>query len=96
MTQKYGSVDHVKVRYLFHGTSKTNPLAIYSSEEGFNMNYANEGMWGKANYFAANSVYSNSYKFQLPDGTSQMFFARVILGKSVTLNPDKKLKEPPK
>lgn len=44
---------------LFHGTSKTAPELIYQSEEGFNLNYSNVGMWGKANYFAFNSSYSN-------------------------------------
>jgi hypothetical protein len=38
------------------------------SEEGFNLNYANEGMWGKANYFAFNSSYSNGYSSSLPTG----------------------------
>jgi hypothetical protein len=37
---------------MFHGTSGTDPSMIYKSEEGFNINYARDGMWGKANYFA--------------------------------------------
>ncbi len=46
---------------LFHGTRATPPPTIYMSEEGFNINYANDGMWGRANYFAYNSSYSNNY-----------------------------------
>jgi hypothetical protein len=53
---------------LYHGTGKTPPKAIYESEEGFNINYANDGMWGKANYFASNSSYSNAYASVLPNG----------------------------
>ena len=46
---------------LFHGTSSTVPEVIYSSEEGFDMRFSNEGMWGRAVYFATNSIYSNMY-----------------------------------
>ena len=56
------------VKNLYHGTGKTPPQAIYDSEEGFNLNYANVGMWGKANYFAFNSSYSNSYASVHSDG----------------------------
>jgi hypothetical protein len=56
------------VTYLFHGTGKTPPKAIYESEEGFNVNYSNVGMWGKANYFAFKSSYSNAYASVLPGG----------------------------
>jgi hypothetical protein len=46
---------------LYHGTRKTPPDKIYNSEEGFNINYSNEGLWGKGIYFALNSNYSNMY-----------------------------------
>jgi hypothetical protein len=57
-----------KLEDLFHGTRNTPPTTIYMSEEGFNLNYANEGMWGKANYFAFKSSYSNNYASKLPTG----------------------------
>jgi hypothetical protein len=38
-----------RLENLFHGTRATHPPSIYMSEEGFNLNYANAGMWGKAN-----------------------------------------------
>ena len=50
-----------QIMLLFHGTSETKPELIYSSEEGFNLNYSKVGLWGKANYFAFNSSYSNNY-----------------------------------
>jgi hypothetical protein len=54
---------------MFHGTSATDPKLIYQSEDGFNVNYAKDGYWGKAIYFAENSSYSNSsYSFKLPSG----------------------------
>ena len=80
---------------LFHGTRQTQPSLIYSSEEGFNLNYANAGMWGKANYFAYNISYSNGYSSQLPTGQRQMFMASVIVGKEVVLQPDGNLRVPP-
>jgi len=51
---------------MYHGTSKTPPEIIYSSEEGFDVSYSNIGMWGKANYFAKNASYSNAYAYSIP------------------------------
>jgi hypothetical protein len=80
---------------LFHGTRATPPEVIYKSEEGFNINYSADGMWGKAIYFAYNSSYSNSYASSLPNGSKQMFMATVLIGKEIELNPDRTLREPP-
>ncbi|TNV84461.1 hypothetical protein FGO68_gene12245 [Halteria grandinella] len=93
--KKLQSKEAVNIRYLFHGTSQTPPSAIYQSEQGFNLCYANDGMWGRANYFAAKAFYSITYSHVLPDGNFQMFYARVILGKCKALAPDKTLREPP-
>jgi len=46
---------------LFHGTSNTSPEIIYQSEEGFDIRYSREGLWGNAVYFAVNSSYSDTY-----------------------------------
>ena len=43
---------NANIKNLYHGTGKTPPETIYTSEEGFNLNFSNEGFWGKANYFA--------------------------------------------
>ena len=53
---------------MFHGTNATDPTMVYKSEEGFNVNYARDGFWGKAIYFAENSSYSNGYSSKLPSG----------------------------
>lgn len=52
-------------------------------------------MWGRGNYFAANASYSHGYAHPLPDGTLQMFYARVILGNCKALAPDNTIREPP-
>jgi Poly(ADP-ribose) polymerase catalytic domain len=49
------------VRMLYHGTRQTNPSLLFSGREGFDMRYSPGGMWGIANYFAANASYSDAY-----------------------------------
>jgi hypothetical protein len=76
----------VNILHLFHGTSKTDPKSIYESEEGFNINYSNAGLWGKANYFAFKSSYSNAnYAYITENGHKQMFMALVNVGKAIEL-----------
>ena len=53
-------------RFLYHGTSKTDPLMIYQGEEGFDFRYSTIGMWGKAVYFAVDASYSNGYRYSVP------------------------------
>ena len=48
---------------MYHGTSGTPPIAIYKSEEGFDMTYSKAGLWGHANYFAKDASYSDQYAF---------------------------------
>ena len=59
------------------------------------MNYSNAGMWGKANYFAFKSSYSNGYAHVLATGERQMFMAQVIVGKEIVLAPNNQLLAPP-
>jgi hypothetical protein len=81
---------------MYHGTSGTPPIAIYQSEEGFDMTYSRAGMWGHANYFAKNSSYSNGYAFTATgDGTKQMFCAKVLIGRPCVQGPDQALRRPP-
>ena len=94
LTEKSGGVKP-DVRYLYHGTSSTAPTMIYQSEEGFNMSFSPGGMWGRANYFAVNSAYSNQYKSTLTDGSFQMFYARVIIGNTIKQQPKDDLVMPP-
>ncbi len=80
---------------LYHGTRATPPEFIYTGEEGFDMKFSPGGMWGRANYFAVNSSYSNSYRSTLPSGENQMFNAQVIVGNFKELNSDGSIKMPP-
>ena len=67
------------VKYLFHGTRRTNPEMIYNNPIGFDMRYSNGGMWGKGIYFAVNASYSNNYAHP-NDKEKQIFLSEVILG----------------
>ena len=64
MSEKHDvSIKDVQTKLLFHGTSGTDPKLVYDSEEGLDMRFSNDGMWGRGIYFAVNSSYSNSYAF---------------------------------
>ena len=82
---------------LFHGTRLNDPKSIYDSEEGFDMRFSAQGMWGQANYFAVNASYSNRYGHQLPDksGNNQIFLAKVLTGDSSSCGSDSRLRMPP-
>lgn len=58
------------------------------------MRFSAGGMWGQANYFAANASYSDAYAHKI-NGTKQMFQARVMVGNTKTCNPNNGLKMPP-
>ena len=59
--------ERVNEMELFHGTSSTPPEDIYMSEEGFDMRFSREGLWGQGNYFAENAQYSCSYAYAKKD-----------------------------
>ena len=71
---------------LFHGTRQNDPKEIYDSEEGFDMRFSADGMWGQANYFAVNASYSDSYAHTSYGYTTsrhrEMFLAKVLTGDS--------------
>eukprot|EP00347_Sterkiella_histriomuscorum_P016158 403354258 len=93
ITDQWGK--QTETHMLYHGTKQTPPEKIYDSEEGFNMQFSSGGMWGKAIYFSQNSSYSNNYSSQTPQNTSQMFFARVLVGNYAPLPPSTSIKMPP-
>lgn len=68
---------------LWHGTYETDPEIIYNGV-GLNINYAANGYWGKAIYFAVNANYScPGYSFKVkPVELKQyeVFCANVIIG----------------
>ena len=85
----------INERELFHGSRKCRAHNIYDSEEGFDMRYSSEGMWGQANYFAENASYSNSYAYELTDGSREILLAKVLTGDSCKCASDRSLRLPP-
>eukprot|EP00117_Sycon_ciliatum_P036495 scpid69708/ scgid0819/ Probable poly [ADP-ribose] polymerase DDB_G0278045 len=87
----------VQEQHLFHGTRTTAPEKIFRSEVGFDMRFSSKGSWGEANYFATKAKYSDAFAHTLPSSTGQkqMFLAQVLIGDSISLKRDRKLRMPP-
>lgn len=85
----------VNEKELFHGTRGNDPKNIYGGEEGFDMRFSRQGMWGRANYFAENSSYSSGYAYVAPDGKKVMFLVRVLTGDTYYCHSDSSLQMPP-
>lgn len=79
---------------LFHGTSQIQPELIYKGDEGFDMRFSADGMWGRGNYFAVNSAYSHNYAYN-HNGVFKMFAASVLTGNSFFSASDPRLTKPP-
>ena len=90
-TKNNGRVNEMQ---LFHGTRGNDPKIIYEGEDGFDMRYGRQGMWGVANYFAVNANYSNNYAYASANGR-QMFLVKVLTGDSYNSAPDRELRMPP-
>ena len=65
-----------------HGTSKLNPASIVDpTHPGFDARFSNEGMLGKASYFAEAAAYSDSYAYNTGRGAEkQMYVVRLAAG----------------
>ena len=86
----------VNEKELFHGTRDKPASMICSSEEGFDMRFSREGMWGQANYFAVNANYSDTYSYHdASKQTNEMILAKVLTGDSFASSPDQHLRMPP-
>ena len=81
---------------LFHGTRDKPPQVICESAEGFDMRLSSDGMWGRANYFAVNASYSDSYAYyNESEQTNQLILVKVLVGDTYPCRPDSKLRRPP-
>ena len=80
---------------LFHGTSSNPPKCIYESEEGFDMRYSREGLWGLGNYFAENANYASCFAYNQFNEVLQLFLVKVLVGDSCEIMPDSNLRMPP-
>jgi hypothetical protein len=57
-------------RSVWHGTSTLDPAVIYDDQlDGFMMQFAAKGFWGRGIYFADKSEYSHSYAYNPPVGS---------------------------
>jgi hypothetical protein len=85
------------VQDLFHGTGRTPPHMIYNGQEGFDMRFCDQGMWGIASYFAVEAAYSNTdkYCYKNERGERELLVADVITGRTIELPPDASLRMPP-
>ena len=86
------------VRRLWHGTGGTDPKRIGSGEDGLNIYYSNDGMWGNGLYSAQNAKYScPGYSFPVPglQKTYEVFLCEFVLGDCLKQDPTKGQKEPP-
>jgi hypothetical protein len=81
---------------LFHGTRAADPSLIYKEEEGFDMRFSAQGVWGTGCYFAVNASYSHGYSYCLSDGSRQRLLAKVSTGDSADIPPNGSLRMPPK
>lgn len=87
---------NVNEKELFHGTRDKPAQTICSSEEGFDMRFSREGLWGQANYFAVKASYSDTFSYHdNSKQANQMILARVLTGDSITCGSDKSLRMPP-
>ena len=80
---------------LFHGTRSNPPGLIYTGEEGFDMRFSAQGMWGMGNYFAVNASYSHAYAHISASGYRQIFLVKVVVGASYDCPSNPSLRMPP-
>jgi ABC-type branched-subunit amino acid transport system substrate-binding protein len=104
LANKYGvdinDSETLKEVDVWHGTSSLNPDVIYKDmQEGFMVNYAQQGMYGRGIYFAERAGYADCYSYRVdgvgaPDDTSsthtrserEMFLVKLLVGKAAQLN----------
>ena len=70
-------------RDLFHGTGGINPSIICKGEEGLDMRFSRDGLWGRANYFTECAEYANRYahvKHTMNGMERELLLVRVTLG----------------
>merc|ERR1712083_117871 len=68
-------------------------MGIYEGENGFDMCFSNDGMWGRGNYFAVNASYSTNYCYS-SGSTKQMMVAEVLVGQYEERPSDGNIKKP--
>ena len=81
---------------LFHGSRTKSANDLINNMEGLDPQFSSDnGLWGRAVYFATKASYSNDYAYRLPNGSRQMLYCKVYIGKCCALHSDKSLRTPP-
>ena len=81
---------------LFHGSKNCSAKDLIKNSNGLDPQFSSDsGMWGRGVYFAERAAYSDSYAYRFPDGSKQMMFCEVYVGKYCELAPDNTLRTPP-
>lgn len=94
--EKAGFGKDIKEEYLWHGTRGSHPHIIYGGmDECFDMQHANEGMWGRGLYFAVNASYSHDYAHPSQSGTKLFMLCRVLIGDAIQLPSNSSIRKPP-
>jgi ABC-type branched-subunit amino acid transport system substrate-binding protein len=92
---------HNYEKHVWHGTSSLDPAMIYDdTQDGFMMQFARQGLWGRGLYFAAKSSYSDNYSYTPDSATApdrgaadsgderEMFLTRLLVGNETLMDRD--------
>ncbi len=84
-------------KLLFHGTRHSSPRLIYqNSDTGFDLQFANNGAYGRGLYFAVNADYShNGFCHEIAENKWQMLLTDVFIGKSFNSKPNGTFRKAP-
>ena len=88
-------VSCLSVCSLFHGSGDTSPQFIINDPEGFNMRFAQRGLWGRGLYFATNCSYSHKFTHVVRENVFSVFVATVFVGYVKEMNEDRNITTPP-
>lgn len=84
---------------VWHGTTNLDPSVIYNDrQDGFMMQFSQDGFWGRGIYFANKSNYSYGYSYKPTAGSGdrpraksderEMFLAKLLVGNETHMNRD--------
>ena len=88
-------VSCISVLSLFHGSGDTSPQLIINDPVGFNMGFAQRGLWGRGLYFATNCSYSHRFRHVVRENVFSVFLATVFVGYVKEMDEDNDITTPP-
>ncbi len=81
-------------KLLFHGAKQTSAKDICASETGLDVYHSRKGLWGRANYFSVDAIYSDTYARPTDGEFKEIILFKVLTGDSFE-SPDNTLQYPP-